>query len=65
MTDEGKAKVGKLGTLAGVVGLVICLAGVVARFLPLGTIANFQAVNLYITGVGLMVLACWLKLEAR
>ena len=64
MNNLGKLA-GQAGSLAGFVGLLICLWAGAGRFIEDVTVQGFQAINVFMVGVGFMVTACWLKLEAR
>ena len=55
----------KLASASGVLGVVVCLVSSAGRFVGEKEFAGFQAINIFIVGVGLMVMACWLKLEAK
>ncbi len=54
-----------VATASGALGVVICLLASAGRFYGEKEFVGFQAINIFIVGVGLMVLACWLKLEAK
>ena len=60
-----KATLSKLGTISGVVGILICLAAVAGRFYGEKMFLGFQAINVFIVGIAFLVIACWLKLEAK
>lgn len=59
-----REKLGPLGTYAGYLGMLICLAAVIGRFYGERPILGFNASNLFVIGVGVMVWACWAKLES-
>lgn len=48
----------------GGIGLLVCLAASAGRFYGTKQFMGFQAVNIFIVGVGLLVTACWLRLES-
>ena len=52
------------GSIAGIVGALICLTSGFARVMGYHYIAGYQSTTLFNVGVGLMVFACLLKLEA-
>ena len=56
---------GKVSSLSGVLGLVVCLVAVFGRFYGQKPFLGFQSINIFIVGIGLIVLASWLKLEAK
>ena len=60
-----REKLGKLGTYVAFLGMVVCLAAIVGRFYGNRPVLGFQAVNLFVVGVGMLVWACWAKLEAH
>lgn len=60
-----KAKLSLLGTVAGLLGILICLASVAGRFYEEPMFLGFRAINVFIVGMGFMVLACLAKLEAK
>jgi len=42
----------------GLLGAILCVLAVIGRFKgPASVLGNFQAINVYITGVGMMVFA--------
>jgi hypothetical protein len=48
----------------GILGILICLAASAGRFYGAKQFLGFQAINIFIVGVGLLVTACWARLEA-
>jgi len=55
----------QFGNIIGVLGIVVCLLGIVGRFYGESTFLGFQAINIFILGIGLMVLGCFAKLSGR
>ena len=55
----------KIGTVIGVLGMLVCLASVLGRFIGDAILVEFQAINVFIIGVGLLVLGCFAKLSGR
>ena len=55
----------KLGTISGVLGILICLAAVAGRFYGEKAFLGFQAINIFIVGIAFLVIACWVKLEVK
>ena len=51
------------GTVAGVLGALICLVSGLARISGSFYFSNFEATTLFMVGVGLMVFGCLMKLE--
>lgn len=58
-------KLSTLGTYAGYLGLLLFVVAIAGRFYGGKTFMGFQAINIFIVGVGALVWACWAKLEAR
>jgi hypothetical protein len=54
-----------IGNLAGVVGVTICLVSIFSRFIGEMVLVQFQAINVFIVGVGFMVFGCFCKLSGR
>ena len=52
-----------LGTLAGIVGALLCMVTGVARVAGYSYVLGYESTTLFILGTGLMVFACLLKLE--
>lgn len=52
------------GRIAGAVGALICLVAGVSRVAGLYYVAGFQSTTLFNVGIGLMVFACMIRLEA-
>lgn len=55
----------KVGNVIGVLGLVVCLLAVVGRFVNEPSLFSFQAINVYMIGVGLVAAGCFAKLSGR
>ena len=53
-----------LGTASGLLGALICLAAGLTRVSGSFYLGGYAATTLFMAGVGLMVFACLLKLEA-
>jgi hypothetical protein len=60
-----KAKLNLIGNVAALIGILVCLAAVIGRFVGAPQVGQFQAINVFIVGIGLMVLACLAKIEAK
>ncbi len=58
-----KQLIGYAGHAAGILGSLICLVAGLSRISGNFVLANFEATTLFMVGIGLMVFACWLKLE--
>jgi len=54
--------IGIVGNIAGGLGILACLVAGVTRLLSKYYVANFEAMVVFTVGVGLMVLACLIKL---
>jgi len=52
------------GRISGVVGALICLVAGLTRVAGMFYVAGFQSTTLFNVGIGLMVFACMLRLEA-
>lgn len=52
-----------VANIAGVAGILLCLASGAVRVTGEYYVAGFEAMTLFVSGVGLMVFACLLKLE--
>ena len=59
-----RAVLSNLGTASGALGAIICASAGGARLGGSFYLANFEANSLFMVGTGLMVFACFLKLEA-
>lgn len=57
-------KLAPLGTLAGCVGMIICILSVIGRSYGSPQVLGLEASSFFLIGVGVLVWACWLKLEA-
>ena len=55
----------KIGNLLGVLGIAVCVLAAAGRFVNEPYIFNFQAINIYIVGIGLVVIGCFAKLSGR
>ena len=55
----------KIGTVIGVLGILVCIASVLGRFIGDAIVVEFQAINVFIVGVGLIVMGCFAKLSGR
>lgn len=51
------------GSVAGVLGVIICLISGLARIAGYYYLDDFQSTTVFNMGVGLMVFACLVKLE--
>lgn len=56
-------KLAPLSTYAGYVGMLICLVAAVGRYYGGPQVLGFRASSFFLIGVGLLVWACWLRLE--
>ena len=54
---------GLTGTIAGVAGALICLVTGLARVVGTYHLASYESTTLFSVGTGLMVFACWMRLE--
>ncbi len=54
-----------LGTVAGYLGIAICVVAVAGRFYGAPTFLGFAASSVLRMGIASMVLGCWAKLEAK
>ncbi|MCB1844459.1 MAG: hypothetical protein KDI09_15970 [Halioglobus sp.] len=52
-----------LGSITGILGVLVCAFSGLARLLGVYWIMGFQSTTLFNAGVGLMVFACLVKLE--
>jgi hypothetical protein len=52
---------GRLGSVAGVLGILVCVAAVFGRFCSLRTIHGFSAGSVLLVGTTLLVLGCFLR----
>lgn len=52
-----------VANIAGLAGILLCLVSGLARIVGQYHVAGFEAMTLFVSGVGLMVFACLLKLE--
>ena len=50
------------GTVAGILGELVCLAAVYGRFNGAPTVMGHKAISIFTVGVGLMVLGCFKKI---
>ncbi len=54
-----------LGTVAGYLGMAICVVAVAGRFYGAPAFLGFAASSVLLMGIASMVLGCWAKLEAK
>ena len=54
-----------LGNFIGVLGIIVCIASILGRFLNQPGVFQFQAINVYIVGTGLIACGCFAKLSGR
>jgi hypothetical protein len=54
-----------LGTVAGYLGIAICVVAVAGRFYGAPAFLGFAASSVLQMGIASMVLGCWAKLEAK
>ncbi|NND68289.1 MAG: hypothetical protein HKN19_11935 [Halioglobus sp.] len=52
------------GRISGVLGALICLVAGLTRIAGMYYVAGFQSTTLFNVGIGLMVFACMMRLEA-
>ncbi|MHC4910836.1 MAG: hypothetical protein ACYTF9_14095 [Planctomycetota bacterium] len=60
-----RARLDPIGSALGILGMVICLVAVAGRFFGDPLVRGFEAIDIFIVGVGLIATACFAKLEAR
>ena len=53
---------GKLGSMAGVLGILVCILSVVGRFYGKPTVFGFHASSVLLLGTSLLAAGCFLKL---
>jgi hypothetical protein len=53
-----------IGSIAGYLGSVVCLAAVVLRFYGTPYVFGWAATHVLLLGAVILVFACWSKLEA-
>lgn len=58
-------KLAPLGTLAGALGTIICILALIGRSYGSPKVVGLEASSFFLIGVGVLVWACWIKLEAR
>lgn len=58
-----KQIVERLGNAAAVLGIFLCVVAGVARVVGLYHVVGFEAITLYVGGMGLMLMACLAKLH--
>ena len=51
------------GSIAGVLGILLCAAAGLARISGLYYVAGFESTTIFTVGTGVMVFACLVKLE--
>ena len=52
------------GSIAGVLGILLCTVGGLARVSGQYHVGGFESTTLFMVGTGVMVFACLVKLEA-
>lgn len=57
-----KKMMSSCGTLAGILGELICIAAVVGYFHGKPTVMGHKAITIFTIGIGFMVLGCFKKL---
>ncbi len=60
-----KDKLASISTWVAYLGMLVSLLAVAGRFYGNKTVLGYQAANVLLLGVGLMVWSCWAKLESR
>ena len=53
-----------LGSFFGIFGLIVCAVSGIARIIGSYHMGGYEAMTLFVAGMGLLVLACFLKLES-
>ena len=53
-----------VSTVAGVIGLLVCLISGLLRLSGMWSVYNFDVMTLFTVGIGLIVAACFLKLQS-
>ncbi len=53
-----------LGNAAAVLGILLCVVAGVARVVGLYHVVGFEAMTLYVGGMGLMLMACLAKIHS-
>lgn len=51
------------GSIAGIVGTLVCAVSGVARATGMYYLAGYEATTIFMVGTGIMVFACLVKLE--
>ena len=54
----------QLGSIAGALGVVLCLATGIARIAGLSVLVGFESLTLFVAGIGIITTGCLLKLHA-
>ena len=54
---------GVLSSVVAAIGIVVCVVSGLSRVIGSSFVGDFEAMTLFAVGVGLMVLACLIKLE--
>jgi hypothetical protein len=54
----------RIGTAAGILGCVVCLAAVAGRFYGEPLFLGWAASHVLLLGAAILVFACWSKLES-
>lgn len=52
------------GRISGLLGVLVCLVAGLTRVAGIYYVAGFQSTTLFNVGIGLMVFACMMRLEA-
>ena len=52
------------GSIAGVLGILLCIVSGLARVAGLYYLAGFASTTIFMVGTGMMIFACLVKLEA-
>ena len=60
-----KSFISGLGTVAGLLGVLFCIAALAGRFYGDPAFLGYKALSIFHVGVGLMVFACFAKLQTR
>jgi hypothetical protein len=57
--------IGRVGDVAGILGVLVCLVSSLARISGSYYVGTFTATSLFDLGIGLMVFACLAKIHAH
>lgn len=55
----------KSSPVLGYAGILVCLLAVFGRFYGEPRLMGYQAIDIFVVGVGLVVIACFTHLESR